>query len=69
MVSEKDVKRISKVPGLAEVLASAVIAEAADLRRFQDDKKINSWSGLALSTYQTAGKRKVWRHDEREISG
>jgi len=57
MVNKKDVERISKVPGLAEVSASAVIAEIADPRRFQNDKKINSWSGLAPSTYQTGGKK------------
>jgi len=57
MINKKDVERISKVPGLAEVSASAVIAEIADPRRFQNDKKINSWSGLAPSTYQTGGKK------------
>jgi transposase len=57
MVNKKDVERISKVPGLAEVSASAEIAEIADPRRFQNDKKINSWSGLAPSTYQTGGKK------------
>jgi len=56
LVNKKDVERISKVPGLGETSASAVIAEIADPRRFQNDKKINSWSGLAPSTYQTAGK-------------
>jgi len=57
MVNKKDVERISKVPGMGETSASAVIAEIANPRRFQNDKKINSWSGLAPSTYQTAGKK------------
>jgi len=56
LVNKKDVERISKVPGLGETSVSAVIAEIADPRRFQNDKKINSWSGLAPSTYQSAGK-------------
>lgn len=57
LVNEKDVERISKVPGVGEVSASAVTAETADPRRFQNEKKLNSWSGLAPSTYQSAGKK------------
>jgi len=56
LVNEKDVERISKVPGLGEVSASTVIAEIGDPKRFQNDKQVASWSGLAPSTYQTAGK-------------
>ncbi|MEM3442751.1 MAG: IS110 family transposase [Candidatus Bathyarchaeia archaeon] len=56
LVNKKDVERISKVPGMGEVSASAVIAEIADPRRFQNEKKLYSWSGLAPSTYQSAGK-------------
>jgi transposase len=57
LVNKKDVERISKVPGLGEVSASAVIAEISDPRRFQNNKQVASWSGLAPSTYQTAGKQ------------
>ena len=57
LVNKKDVERISKVPGVGEVSASAVIAEIADPKRFQNEKKLFSWSGLAPSTYQTGGKK------------
>jgi len=57
LVNKKDVERISKVPGVGEVSASTVIAEIADPKRFQDEKKLFSWSGLAPSTYQTGGKK------------
>jgi transposase len=56
LVDKNDVERISKVPGMGETSASTVIAEIADPRRFQNEKKLASWSGLAPSTYQTAGK-------------
>ena len=56
LVNEKDVERISKVPGLGERSASAVIAEIADPKRFQNDKEVASWAGLAPSTHQSAGK-------------
>jgi len=57
LVNKKDVERISKVPGIGEVSASTVIAEIADPKRFQNEKKLFSWSGLAPSTYQTGGKK------------
>jgi transposase len=57
MVDKKDVERISKVPGVGEVSASTVIAEIADPKRFLNEKKLFSWSGLAPSTYQTGGKK------------
>jgi len=53
---EKEVKNISKVPGVAQVSASSILAEIGDARRFADDKKIASWSGLCPSVYQTADK-------------
>jgi transposase len=56
LVNKNDVERISKVPGLGETSASAVIAEIADPRRFPDEKKLYSWSGMAPATYQSDGK-------------
>jgi transposase len=53
---EKDVKNISKVPGVAQVSASSILAEIGDAKRFADGKKIASWSGLCPSVYQTADK-------------
>jgi len=44
LVNKKDVDRISKVPGLGEVSASAVIAEIGDPKRFQNEKKVATWS-------------------------
>jgi transposase len=53
---EKDVKNISKVPGVAQVSASSILAEIGDARRFANGKKIASWAGLCPSVYQTADK-------------
>jgi transposase len=50
LVDEKDVKRISKVPGLGETSASAIIAEIGDPRRFHYEKHLSSYAGLASST-------------------
>ncbi|MEM3551133.1 MAG: IS110 family transposase [Candidatus Bathyarchaeia archaeon] len=57
LVNKKDVERISKIPGLGETSASAVIAEIADPKRFQNEKKLYSWSGMAPSTYQQPEKQ------------
>jgi transposase len=56
LVDEKDMRRISKVPGIGEVSASAIIAEIGDPKRFENDKQVASYAGLASSTYETAGK-------------
>jgi len=53
---EKDMKNISKVPGVAQVSASSILAEIGDAKRFANGKKIASWSGLCPSVYQTADK-------------
>ena len=43
---EKDVKNISRVPGVAQVSASSILAEIGDAKRFANGKKIASWAGL-----------------------
>ena len=53
---EKEMKNISKVPGVAQVSASSILAEIGDAKRFANGKKIASWSGLCPSVYQTADK-------------
>jgi transposase len=53
---EKDVKNISKVPGVAQVSASSILAEIGDAKRFANGKKIASWAGHCPSVYQSGGK-------------
>jgi len=55
-VREKDVRNISKVPGVAQVSAPSILAEIGDAKRFANGKKIASWAGLCPSVYQSAGK-------------
>jgi len=54
--TEKDLKNISKVLGVAQVSASSILAEIGYAKRFANGKKIASWSGLSPSVYQTADK-------------
>jgi transposase len=58
---EMDARRISRVPGVAQVSASAILAELGDPRRFSDGKKAASWAGLCPSVYQSGGRNLTGR--------
>jgi transposase len=58
---EEDMKRISRVPGVGQVSASAILAEIGDPERFENGKKLASWAGLRPSVYQTAKKKEFDR--------
>jgi transposase len=60
-VREEDARRISRVPGVAQVSASAILAEIGEPKRFENGKKIASWAGLCPSVYQTAEKNLTGR--------
>ena len=52
-----DVGRIAdEIPGLGTVLASTVVAEAGDIRRFYSAKAFGSATGLTPSDQSTSGK-------------
>jgi transposase len=50
------VEKLAKLPGIAPATAAVAIAEIADASRFEDDKHIAGWVGLAPARYQSAGK-------------
>ena len=63
LVNKKDVDRISKVPGLGEISASAVIAEIGDPKRFS--KRKESCRMVRPSTINIPDiwkNREVWTH-------
>ncbi|MEM7449785.1 MAG: IS110 family transposase [Myxococcota bacterium] len=52
-----DIKRIAdEIPGLGTVLASTVVAEAGDIRRFHSAKAFGCATGLTPSDRSTSGK-------------
>jgi transposase len=59
LVDQSLVDKLSKIPGVAPTSTYTFIAEIADPERFENHKKVASWSGLAPSRYQTA---KTERH-------
>jgi transposase len=54
LVDRDLVDKLTKIPGVALTSTYTFIAEIADPERFENQKKVASWSGLAPSRYQTA---------------
>jgi len=53
-----------EIPGIDEVLAIGVLAEAtADMSRFEDERKFAAWSGVAAGNNESAGKKKDQSED------
>jgi transposase len=50
------VEKLVKLPGVAPTTAAVAIAEIGEATRFEDDKHVAGWVGLAPSRYQSAGK-------------
>lgn len=56
VVNKDDVERISNVPVVGRVLAPAILAEIGDAKHFPSQKHIESWTGLAPTVRQSAGR-------------
>jgi transposase len=50
------VEKLAKLPGIAPTTAAVAIAEIAEATRFEDEKHVAGWVGLAPSRYQSAGR-------------
>ena len=53
------VKALDEIPGIDEILAMGIIAEAsADMSAFADERKFAAWAGVASGNHESAGKKK-----------
>ncbi len=53
------VDKLKEVPGIDEILAIGVLAEATtDMARFEDERRFSAWSGVASGNNESAGKKK-----------
>ncbi|MCK6596066.1 MAG: IS110 family transposase [Bacteriovoracaceae bacterium] len=53
------VDKLKEIPGIDEVLAIGILAEATDdMSRFDDERKFAAWSGVAAGNNESAGKKK-----------
>lgn len=51
-------EKLVKLPGVAPATAAIAIAEIAEPTRFENEKNVAGWTGLAPARYQSAGKDK-----------
>lgn len=51
-------EKLVKLPGIAPSTAATAIAEIAEPTRFENEKHVAGWTGLAPARYQSAGKDK-----------
>lgn len=53
------VTKLKEIPGISEVLAIGILAEAtADMSHFEDERKFAAWAGVAAGNNESAGKKK-----------
>jgi transposase len=54
------VDELKKIPGIDDVLAIGIIAEATtDMSNFEDERKFAAWAGVAAGNNESAGKKKI----------
>jgi len=53
------IEELQKIPGISDVLAYAIIAEATtDMSHFKDERSFAAWSGVAPGNNESASKKK-----------
>lgn len=53
------IEKLKEIPGIDEVLAMGIIAEATtDMSKFEDERKFAAWAGVAAGNNESAGKKK-----------
>lgn len=55
---KKDYYLLKSIPGVGGYLASAIIAELGDLRRFNNEKQLSSYIGLVPGMYNSGGSER-----------
>ena len=58
---EKNVKLLMTIPGIDFYSAALIVAEIADIKRFQNYKQLCSWAGLVPSVHQSGSVRRFGR--------
>jgi transposase len=61
------IEELKKIPGISDVLATGILAEASnDMSNFADERKFAAWAGVASGNNESAGKKKDQKQ-EKEI--
>ncbi len=60
------VKKLDEIPGIDQILAIGILAEATDdMSHFADERKFAAWAGVASGNNESAGKKK----DQNAVKG
>lgn len=52
-------EKLDEIPGIDQVLAMAILAEATDnMSKFEDERRFAAWAGVAAGNNESAGKKK-----------
>lgn len=58
------VEELKKIPGISDVLATGILAEASnDMTNFADERRFSAWAGVASGNNESAGKKKDQKPD------
>jgi len=58
------VEELKKIPGVDEILAIGILAEATtEMHRFEDERKFAAWAGVAAGNNESANKKKDHEQD------
>jgi transposase len=52
-------RRLVSVPGIGPIIASAIVAGAADVRQFKSARHFAAWLGLTPRSHSTGGKERL----------
>ena len=54
------IEKLDEIPGIDEILAIGILAEATDdMKHFPDERAFAAWAGVAAGNNESAGKKKV----------
>jgi transposase len=63
------VEKLDEIPGIDEVLAIGILAEATnDMGHFADERAFAAWAGVAAGNNESAGKKKDQSADQETLT-
>jgi transposase len=66
--NKKDYNLLKSIPGIGGYLASVILAECGDLRRFNNEGQFSSYIGLVPGMYNSGESEKCLGITEKSVS-
>lgn len=58
-VSQQTCRRLTEVPGIGAIIATALVAAAGDAKSFRNGRQFSAWMGLVPRQHSTGGKPRL----------